>query len=555
MTLTARRSTGKSEGRTRAKHSTDRQPRQVPNDHGEIHERAPPCLFMSHYIIHSKVLWILNRALRPLRRSQRQAPVDLVQEMSSSVRARLTDFYRVFNAEKAEDSAFIDGLVSKYGKDGRDGEERLFAKLRQRYGGGGAGTNAHAEERRTVPLFGGAFFAQVPGRFADLSLVRQVPDHQEVWHEVLTAADGKGPGDADSEGFGAVFVVELMELETSVPAAAAAEHYFGDLAKDNAARDSIVAARESFAAGPGGTAPSSAPLLPAGAVVSVVHGMQFVRRGKARGEGGEDGAEAEARGDVLDGTAEVFVSVACIRLEKYKTDVVCSLSTPRRRSPKAAAAAAKRAAEAAAGAERAAAALARAAAEVAADASAAQKKKTNAEAAAAAAAAAAVAAKEAAAMAEAEAAKEAAAAAAAAALGAAGGGGGGAGGGGDGRPTPSAARKALPPLARRRAMCCARFYAFLRSLSLVDAGKVFAEGGGGGVGGGTGMELGLRQQGGEREKGRRRQRRQQQQRRWQRQRQHQSSKIQCSRCPTLLQMQALPAPSRAGERLWSTESR
>ena len=396
----------------------------------------------------------------------------------SGLRDRLVDFYRVFNSEKATDDAFIDGLVSKYGEGGRDGEQTLFAKLRQRYGGGGTG---NTEERRTVPLFGGAFFAQIPGRFSDLSLVRQVPDHQEVWHEVLTDASGKGPGDADSEGFGAVFVVELMELEASVKAAAAAEHYFADLAKDNAAREFVIASRETFAAGPGGKSPSSAPLLPVGAPVSVVHGMQFVRRGKARGEGGESQAraEAEARGDLLDGTAEVFVSIACVRLQKYAADLVCSLSTPRRRGPKAAAAAAERATEAAEGAVRAAAALAKVAAEVAADASATAKKKTNAEAAALAAAAAADAAKEAAAMAEEDAAKEAAAAAVVATDSQ-----------GGTRAVPSAARKALPPLARRRAMCCARFYAFLRSLSLVDAGKVFAEAQTGGDGAGPGAGAG-----------------------------------------------------------------
>ena len=49
---------------------------------------------------------------------------------------------------------------------------------------------------KLAPLFGGAITASIPSTYTDVSAIRQVPDHQEVW--------------LDSEGFTSI-VVEILE--------------------------------------------------------------------------------------------------------------------------------------------------------------------------------------------------------------------------------------------------------------------------------------------------------------------------------------------------------
>ena len=49
---------------------------------------------------------------------------------------------------------------------------------------------------KLAPLFGGAITASIPATYTDVSAIRQVPDHQEVW--------------LDSEGFTSI-VVEILE--------------------------------------------------------------------------------------------------------------------------------------------------------------------------------------------------------------------------------------------------------------------------------------------------------------------------------------------------------
>ncbi|KAH9826379.1 Ran-interacting Mog1 protein [Teratosphaeria destructans] len=51
-------------------------------------------------------------------------------------------------------------------------------------------------EYRQIELFGGAIAAKLPSTFADVSDIRQVPDHQEVW--------------LDKDGFTSV-IVEILE--------------------------------------------------------------------------------------------------------------------------------------------------------------------------------------------------------------------------------------------------------------------------------------------------------------------------------------------------------
>jgi hypothetical protein len=68
-----------------------------------------------------------------------------------------------------------------------------------------------------TPLFGGALSASLPPSFSDLSAVRPVPDHQEVFSE---AREG-----------GAVLVVEVVEFQASVSDDAIARYLWEDLAE------------------------------------------------------------------------------------------------------------------------------------------------------------------------------------------------------------------------------------------------------------------------------------------------------------------------------------
>lgn len=68
------------------------------------------------------------------------------------------------------------------------------------------------------PLFGGGIFCDIPSEWRDVSDVRQVPDHQEVWQSMQNE----------------VFVVEILERQ-QVTDASAAGFYFTDLAESNGA--------------------------------------------------------------------------------------------------------------------------------------------------------------------------------------------------------------------------------------------------------------------------------------------------------------------------------
>ena len=67
-------------------------------------------------------------------------------------------------------------------------------------------------------LFGGAISSLIPKSFEDVSLIRQVPDHQEVFVDKNTEMS---------------LIVELMQASESIPDDQAAAHYFDDLSLCN----------------------------------------------------------------------------------------------------------------------------------------------------------------------------------------------------------------------------------------------------------------------------------------------------------------------------------
>lgn len=81
----------------------------------------------------------------------------------------------------------------------------------------------------TKQLFGGAISCAMPISFEDVSIVRQVPDHQEVFvHK-------------DSE---MSLIIELLQYDESIPDDKAAVHYFEDLSLCNEAQQSKIESSE-----------------------------------------------------------------------------------------------------------------------------------------------------------------------------------------------------------------------------------------------------------------------------------------------------------------------
>lgn len=76
-----------------------------------------------------------------------------------------------------------------------------------------------SSEYTTVPLFGGAITAAFPSTFADVSDIRQVPDHQEVY--------------LDKDGYTSIIVEVLERVEK--PDTDAVLYHLQDILDEDAA--------------------------------------------------------------------------------------------------------------------------------------------------------------------------------------------------------------------------------------------------------------------------------------------------------------------------------
>lgn len=77
----------------------------------------------------------------------------------------------------------------------------------------------------TRPLFGGAITASLPTNFADVSEIRQVPDHQEVW--------------LDRDGFTSIVVdiLERVQIDDGMSDAQALEYHLRDVVGEEDGED------------------------------------------------------------------------------------------------------------------------------------------------------------------------------------------------------------------------------------------------------------------------------------------------------------------------------
>lgn len=172
-------------------------------------------------------------------------------------------------------------------------------------------------------LYGGAITCDIPSDWCDLSQVRQVPDHQEVYQDCSLETDGAG----------ACVIFEILEREGHIRNEEAALYFFDDLADANSApteddggrillttkvfesKDRMIGARNE-------NAEDSWMLLP-----NLPTANCDICFGLGRQEVVEGGVS------VLDPRAKhlqrsVIIEMCILRLESLQTDLVISLTTP-----------------------------------------------------------------------------------------------------------------------------------------------------------------------------------------------------------------------------------
>ena len=148
-------------------------------------------------------------------------------------------------------------------------------------------------------LFGGAIRCSIPSNFIDTSQIRDVPDHQEVYHEVSI---NKNQTDSCK-----MLVFEILEYQNDVADEDAMRYFFEDLSDANGATlESQRKILSSF--------PIDVPPLMIGSNCSVLAciGTQLVGLGR------------ECKG----GVQYVKVELLLVRMKNVGTDFLVSFSIP-----------------------------------------------------------------------------------------------------------------------------------------------------------------------------------------------------------------------------------
>ncbi|PON59200.1 Ran-interacting Mog1 protein [Parasponia andersonii] len=141
------------------------------------------------------------------------------------------------------------------------------------------------------PLFGGAIVSTFPQRFQDVSNIRQVPDHQEVFVD---------PARDES------LIFELLELKNEVGDNGSATWFLQDLASEQEAEGSVVIEQSVVVEAP----TLCYRTIPA--VVTTAVGQMAISKGR-------QGREAQN---------VVRVYVANVRLKEVNTDVLITAYEP-----------------------------------------------------------------------------------------------------------------------------------------------------------------------------------------------------------------------------------
>mmetsp|Transcript_21085 Transcript_21085/g.44036 ORF Transcript_21085/g.44036 Transcript_21085/m.44036 type:complete len:206 (-) Transcript_21085:38-655(-) len=152
-----------------------------------------------------------------------------------------------------------------------------------------AATAPAEDERKETPLYGGAMRAYIPKKFLDVSDLRDVPDHQEVFVD----------NDTDCS-----LIFELNALSDDVADGDIGTHIFTDLAEYNDAVGHKIGLNTALTS-------DSAPNFPS-AYKHLVVGDQTVSKYND--------------GDIAANNVRVYMAI--IRLRNAQTDIVMMLNVP-----------------------------------------------------------------------------------------------------------------------------------------------------------------------------------------------------------------------------------
>jgi hypothetical protein len=146
------------------------------------------------------------------------------------------------------------------------------------------------------PLYGGAIFSKLHDAYMDISNLREVPDHQEVFVD----------NNSDNS-----LIVELFDYEANLTDEAAIEHYFTELATFNESKLNAIITNGNM------TEQTFCPSIPAQFPRIALIGKQSASKFKAR-----SGSEVD----------EFYVILVLIRLANVGTDMLISLNIPRKKA-------------------------------------------------------------------------------------------------------------------------------------------------------------------------------------------------------------------------------
>lgn len=171
-------------------------------------------------------------------------------------------------------------------------------------------------------LYGGALRITLPPSFRDVSAVRQVPDHQEVWADLASPAS---------------LVLEIVEQQGGVADGEAARYFWADMLDFNGTAERGW--RELPEAAVGALLPAAfrdprdarcgAALACAGWQGAAPCGASAEPAASSAAQGGAS-AETAARASAAPSPQEaaVFVCLAVLRLPGVGSEVLVSLNTP-----------------------------------------------------------------------------------------------------------------------------------------------------------------------------------------------------------------------------------
>ncbi|KAJ2579684.1 hypothetical protein GGH95_002976 [Coemansia sp. RSA 1836] len=140
-------------------------------------------------------------------------------------------------------------------------------------------------------LFGGAMSIDLPTRMADISLLRQVPDHQEVFADAQTDES---------------VIVEILESVDHVSGIEAIKYHYQQVCELNSSSSELI------------TYTGPLDSMPGNREMFLLCGQQEAAKFNERSR----------QGELAQNTVAVYM--ALVRLPEHKTDILITMNTPTR---------------------------------------------------------------------------------------------------------------------------------------------------------------------------------------------------------------------------------